>query len=39
VVFIVDSDLNLGILRHGGSHNCHRRREGSGQKKRGEITM
>jgi hypothetical protein len=30
VLSIVDSDLNAGLLGHGGGHERHRRRKGSG---------
>ena len=39
VVFIIDSDLDVGFLRHRGSHNCHRRRKDSGQEKRGQVSI
>jgi len=39
VILIINSDLNLGLLRHRACHNYHWRHECSGQEKRSEVTM
>ena len=37
VVFIVISELNVGLLRCRSGDNCHWRREGSGQEQRSDV--